>query len=122
MGRLLIPRLLPLLAFTGCSFFDWGRGCDLQEVPGISVTVIDSITSASVPTGSVAVIAMDGSRADSVRIVGAAESYGLVAEQPGTYTVRVLSDGYRPWEKQSVRVTHDGCHVRTVRLVARLQK
>ena len=47
---------------------------------------------------------------------------GLAYEREGTYAVTVSKSGYKAWTASGVRVIRDGCHVRTVKLNARLQR
>jgi hypothetical protein len=44
----------------------------------------------------------------------------LAGERPGLYSVRVTAPGRTPWQRDSVRVEGDGCHVWTRTLPVRL--
>jgi hypothetical protein len=96
--------------------------CTEEARPGLSVTVRDSLTGAAVATG-VEVIAAEGAFADTARgsLLGAGV-YSLVYERAGTYTVTVVHSNYQTWRQSGVQVTADECHVRTVSLLARLQR
>jgi hypothetical protein len=47
-------------------------------------------------------------------------AFGGAYERPGTYSVRVERNGYRPWDTTRVRVHADRCGASPVQLVARL--
>ena len=90
--------------------------------PAVSVDVRDSIAGAPAGRGA-RIIARDGAFADTAKHTSQYEGpYALARERAGTYTVTVEQDGYRLWSRGGVRVTRDECHVRTVSLVARLQR
>ncbi len=103
-------------------------GCRAQEprvctdilVPGILVDVRDSITDAYVgPQARIS--ATSGWYLNVVVTQDDDGPFGLAHERPGTYTVTVDKTGYTQWRRTGVEVTADGCHVRTVELIARLQ-
>jgi hypothetical protein len=95
--------------------------CTLEARAAVSVDVRDSVTNAAVGRGS-RVIARDGAYADTAEITSAFDGpYGLAYERPGTYTVTVDQQGYRPWSRAGISVTKDECHVRGVSITARLQ-
>jgi len=95
--------------------------CTEEARPGLSITVRDSVTGASVANG-VEIIARDGAWADTARgsILGLGV-YALVYERAGVYDVTVSHPSYQVWVRAAVRVTEDECHVQTVSLLARLQ-
>ncbi len=41
-------------------------------------------------------------------------------ERPGIYRVEITVDGYKPWALQPVIVSQNECHVRPVKLYARM--
>jgi hypothetical protein len=96
--------------------------CTEEARPGLSVTVRDSVTSATVTDG-VEVVAVEGAFADTARgsLLGSGV-YSLVYERAGSYEVTVTHPAYKTWRQSAVRVTADECHVRTVSLLARLQR
>ena len=95
--------------------------CTLEARAAVSVDVRDSVTNAAVGRGS-RIIARDGTYADTAEITSAFDGpYGLAYERPGTYTVTVDQQGYRPWSRAGINVTKDECHVRGVPITARLQ-
>ena len=99
--------------------------CTLEAVWGIEVTVQDSVTGAPSASGA-QLIVRDGAYADTVMVSGNSadpdrEVLRAAGERPGLYTVTVRKAGFLPWERTSVVVTADECHVRTVALTARLQ-
>lgn len=92
----------------------------------VHVTVVDSTTGGPPNTRPMLII-VDGAFADTafgpapgerpVSVIPAAP------ERPGTYSLTVKADGYRPWTRDGVRVREGGrCDdIQTVRLTARLQ-
>lgn len=96
--------------------------CTEEARPGLSVTVRDSLTAAAVAS-DVEVVAVDGAYADTVRasLLGSGV-YSLAYERPGTYDVTVTHPDYKTWHQSAVQVAADECHVRTVALLARLQR
>ena len=96
---------------------------------GLSVTVVDSVTSA--PPASAVLIARSGAFVDSV---GPATPHPVVqngppvlllfsaGERAGTYDLTVRAPGYRDWTRNGVNVTEDECHVRLTEVTARLQQ
>jgi hypothetical protein len=107
-----------LVALTGCELLD-AKACTDISIPGIRVTVLDSLTGNPLNTGDVHVVVQDGTYADSTR---ATEAW-LAYDRTGTYTVQVIAPGYRLWQRSNIRVRKEesGCHVETVDLLARLQ-
>lgn len=99
-----------------------GPACTLEMRPGIAMDIRDSVTNAPAGVGA-RVITRDGEFADTASVLGETGwSGGLADERPGTYTVTVEKDGYRPWTRNGIRVTKDACHVRTVSVTALLQR
>jgi hypothetical protein len=93
--------------------------------PAIEVEVRDALTG-EFRADSARGIAQDGAYADSLWIVRyhgpeiVPSALGGAYERPGTYSVRVERNGYRPWDTTRVRVQADRCGAFPVRLVARL--
>ena len=96
--------------------------CTEEARPGLSVTVRDSVTSGTLADG-VEVVAAEGAFADTARasLLGSGV-YSLVYERAGTYDVTVSHPAYQTWRLSAVVVTADQCHVRTVSVLARLQR
>jgi hypothetical protein len=112
--------VLPLaFATAGCDA--WGEViCDHEEVPGIVIVVVDSVTGERPQDEAIRVVATAGEFADTAgRIRGG--NARLAGERPGTYRVDVRAEGYEPWRALGVEVLDDVCHVRTVTDTARLQ-
>lgn len=109
-----------LLVVGGCGIF--GVVCTDEARPGLILTVQDSITGAPV-VGEAIATALLSAYADTAHFSGDAASEALLYERPGRYRIDVMADEYQPWTRTSVRIpeTEDECHVRTVRLTARLQ-
>jgi hypothetical protein len=113
--------VLSLAATSACTEVS-GITCSTDSRPALMVDVRDSVT--NLPAGQGArIIARTGTVADTAdtREYYAA-GYGLASERPGTYTLTVEQDGYRPWSRSGIEVTEDVCHVRTVQVTARLQR
>lgn len=104
-------------ALVGCGSPS-GPICTAEARPGIAITVEHSTTADSIQ-GALA-IAEDGAFVDSARS-GVAGVAGLAYERPGTYEVSVQKDGFSTWSRSSVEVTEGECHVKTVRLTAKLE-
>ena len=124
-GLAIVAVALPLAALGACDALSslTSGDCTTIAIAGISVTVVDSVTRASLTQGTT-VRAYDGSYSDSMTVsgdVGTNEFPIAVAfEHAGTFRVTVTHPGYAAWTVDNVRVTKDGCHVKTVALVAEL--
>lgn len=116
--------LTPLL--TACLDNPFGVTCTTEAVPALHVVVSDARTGAFV-SGGYTVVARAGAFADSVSVPedggwwDPARGVSLAHERAGRYEVAVRKAGYAEWGRNGVRVTRDECHVRTVRLEARLE-
>jgi hypothetical protein len=95
--------------------------CTDEARPGITVDIRDSVSGSFVGSGARA-IAAEGSYADTAFAPASAFPHHLVFERPGTYTVTVEQAGYQLWTRNGISVTAGDCHVRTVAVVARLQR
>ncbi len=98
------------------------HACTLEARAGIVLAVRDSVTAAPVP-GPLLAIARDGQYADTSRFVF--PDSGLVPlayERAGHYDVTVSATGYRLWSRAGVEVEDGGCHVKTSRVDAWLQR
>lgn len=117
-------RLLFCLVLTLCSCDLIGLDeCEPIALPAVAVTVVDSIAGTPVERViearfvSTAVdrrviqdpLTMPGGNTVRLELVGA-----------GTYDVTIVVEGYRPWVRTGIRVTDDGCRLRTVTAIARL--
>jgi hypothetical protein len=121
---------VPVLAVcaAGCrAVFGGGDDvCLTYAAPAITVEILDSASRTPVVGAGTLVIAREGAYADSVRTgpgdPATTPRPALAHERAGTYEVTVERDGFRPWRRAGVRVTRDECHVRTVALIALLQR
>lgn len=97
-------------------------GCDLILLPGIRVTVLDSISGRRLTADEVTVVAVDGAYADTAR-VGSLGTFDAVFDREGTYQVRVAGPGYVTWSREGIRVEdrHE-CGTQPIDLTARLQR
>ena len=116
MTRRRAPWLLasiPLI--SGCDILS--VGCTDEERPSLRIMVVDSISGAVVPDPLIWI--RDGAFVDTLHVFeGSAWGPG---EREGRYAVIVEEDGYHPWTTIGIHVGHDGCHVETVELTARLR-
>ena len=117
--------VLIALAVTGCEAIGLGpKECESNLIPGIGVSLVDSITGGPVIAENIRVVFTDGSFADTVFIRGTADrptGATLMHDRPGEYHVEITAPGYAPWAT-NVRVRMaDECHVDPEDVVARLQ-
>lgn len=95
------------------------RSCTAEIRPNFTFMVTDSLTGfgiAAQATGSAVTVGQEFDLVphDSVRM-----NQGGIGEHPGTYTITIAVPGYRTWTDE-VHVPHDGCHVVTQEVVAKL--
>jgi hypothetical protein len=105
------------MALAGCEM----GACTLNVEPGVLVEIRDAVEGrpiAATASGSIS----EGSFQDSLRLYDGTLTRAGADEREGTYAVRVLHNGYVPWERTGVRVRDTGCHVDTVTLQADLQR
>jgi hypothetical protein len=100
-----------LSALSGCDALTGltSGDCTTMAVPAISVTVVDSVTGASLSQGTT-VRVRDGLFSDSVTVAGSPGdteriAIGLAYERAGTYQVTVSHPGFVDWAVDNVRVT-----------------
>lgn len=119
---LFVPCVAAVLVSSGCGAF-LPIGCTDSIEPGIVVEIYDAHTGAPSAQDARGWV-RDGDFQEGLR--GAEDRDGVLIslqgafERPGTYSVHVEKDGYRPWRLENVGVSADVCHVQTVRLEARL--
>ena len=131
--RTSIPALLTLLAVAACTSVPEEIipgypappvACTLEAIAGITVEPIDSRTGKLV-SGPTTLIIREGLYADTVRTtIGTVPLPGKISaayERPGTYDVIVRHPGYQDFLLTGIEVTKDPCHVRPVRITAKLQ-
>jgi hypothetical protein len=122
--RHLVPLAPLLLAAAGCADFFGPKLCTAEARPGLLIAVVDSVTGASVLPGAT-IIVQNAVFNESATIPDGpqpSEVYSTAYEAAGTYTVTVRKTGYQDWVRAGVTVTRDECHVRTVELLAKLQR
>lgn len=127
--RLGIVRLVAAVAcvtLAGCRENTGLIVCQLYASPSIVVHVRDSVTGGYIASGATLVL-RDGTFVDSVSIPADEPTYNEIGlstvnseERAGVYSVTIRRAGYAEWVREGVEVTRDECHVRTVRLTARL--
>jgi hypothetical protein len=123
--KLAFLALAPMLT-AGCDSMVGSTVCATVAEPAIKVQILDSVSLVPVAPEEALVVARDGAFSDTARASLPGSNNGtpffwLAAERAGTYAVTVQHPGYALWQRAGVRVTHDGCHVRTVQLTALLQ-
>jgi hypothetical protein len=108
-----------MLSTSGCN-----KSCDTVGLPAIRLLLVDSTSGGALMTSDIIAVANAGSFRDSVRLgsIDAGRSISLGVEKAGTYRVEVTALGYRQWVRDGIRVTEGDCNVRTVEVVARLQR
>lgn len=120
-----LAALVPLLAACPQNPFE-DTVCTMEARPALRVVAIDARSGAPFE-GGFTVVARAGAHVDSVTIPESPQwwdpAWGvtLAPERAGRYDVSVRKDGFAEWRKNGVEVTRDECHVRTVKLEARLE-
>ncbi len=119
-------RLFSALLILACCLF--AAACDPLDttvctsilVPGLQVEVRDAATGD--PAEGVMGLAIDGAFVDTLEgdLTREPPILSGAHERAGTYEVVVSGAGYKTWRQRGVKVGRDECHVRTVRLQARL--
>jgi hypothetical protein len=114
-----IAAVAPLLAACELPL----GACDDMLRPNLVVEVQDAATGAALPPGATGTAVHSGGEVTELASFGDAPVlHGQWSqERSGRYTVTVRKPGYLD-AVQETRVSMDACHVRTRRLVARLQR
>ncbi len=95
--------------------------CTLEARPGIEIEVRDAVTGEAAAAGAVG-IATENAFADTLMAFSDGVPLVLTGlyERAGTYEVLITKAGYHAWRVSGVKIERDECHVKTVRLEARL--
>lgn len=127
-----MKRLAPLFAaalLAGCHRVTDSPNtfCAAIATPGITVSVIDSITALGGGFTGLWVRARDGTYVDSNSFVlpnfdSNVQRISVAYNRAGTYTVTVHAAGYNDWVKTGVTVVGEVCFVTTIPLTARMVK
>ena len=117
--------VLIALAVTGCEAIGLGpRECELNLIPAIGVSLVDSITGGPVIGENIRVVFTDAAFSDTVLVHGTNDrptGAALMHDRPGEYHIEITAPAYEPWAT-NVRVRMaDECHVDPEDVVARLQ-
>lgn len=120
---LAVAAVLPLTV-AACEALTEAEDCTADARAGIRVEVRDSI-SGQVATAGATLLVVSGAYRDSLSypetISPDYDHFASAIERPGVYLVTVKKSGYADW-RNAAWVRDGACHVRTVRLVARLQR
>lgn len=122
--------LAALLLTSACGILE-PHDCTTEFRFGLAVAVRDSVTGVPIASGARLETRKNGVVIDSGTaypnafppnqpVFDAQELLGA-GERAGRYLVTVRKAGYRDWVRSDVVVGEDECHVRPVRLTARLQ-
>ena len=99
--------------------------CAGVGAPGVSVTVVDSLTDAPATAGATLLVYdLDhgGVRVDSVTGQADAQTLDGAINRTGRFSVAVRKTGYRDWTKADVAVRDSCPHITTAILTARLAR
>ena len=113
--------LIGVAGLAGCGGIVGLGDCTDEARPGIAVDLRDAGSNEPI-TVAARVIARDGAYAETVEIETNGSWIPLAHEREGSYTVTVDAVGYRLWSRSGIPVIDGGCHVRTVKLTARLER
>lgn len=113
--------LAGVAGLAGCGGILGPGDCTDEARPGITVDLRDADTNGPL-TVAARVIARDGAYADTIETEPSLAWVGLAHEREGSYTVTVDAAGYSPWSRSGIPVIDGGCHVRTIKLTARLER
>jgi hypothetical protein len=112
------------LAVGGCGLIT-GGDCTTELRPGIVLEIVDIVTGVSPVVPSVITVT-DGSfqeRYPPAGVEGVVLSkYWFAGERPGRYSILVQTPGYLDWSASNIQVRKDECHVKTLRITARLKR
>ena len=119
-----VGLLLSVLASSGCRLGP--ETCDTGIEPAIDVAIMDALTGAPLANDAVGLVEA-GTFVDSLQPHRGDGSGQLISRAttrtpPGTYTVRVMHEGYEPWVLGNVRVRAGSCGLETQLLTAELQR
>lgn len=122
MTRATSGKHLPWPLLSLCALLLAGCGCDTFAARSLLITILDDRTRAPIPAGAtVKVVEGTFEEVVDVPMDYGNDPVGMVFERPGRYSVTVTKGGYHTWSREGVVVSDDGCHVKTVRLEARLR-
>ena len=118
-----VGLLLFALAASGCRLGP--ETCDTGIEPAIDVAITDALTGAPLANDAVGLVEA-GTFVDSLQPHRGDGSGQLISRAttrtpPGSYTVRIMHDGYEPWVLANVRVRAGSCGPETQLLTAQLQ-
>lgn len=114
-------RLVVFVALTvlyGCLGDPSGPvACTAEARPGVTVEVLDGLTSEPLADGSVLTL-REGTYLETAEESISGRYLSGAWERAGTYEVRVDREGFVPWRSAEVVVFADVCHVVTVNFTA----
>ena len=94
--------------------------CTASAIPGVSLQILDSLTNvALLGSGTMRIRLTDGVQTDSLTAT-LISGWGGAVERAGTFSLTIDADGFLPWRQDGIVVTKGLCHVRQMRVIARL--
>lgn len=97
--------------------------CTADMRPGFVLTLVDSLSDQPISgAGSMRLLITSPVYSDSLIAPTLSAGWATAWERPGIYSVTADVDGYQPWRRDGVAVSHGICHVITARVVAKLQR
>lgn len=91
--------------------------------PGLVLVLEDSLSGQPLAgAGSMRLRVTSPAFTDSLIAPTLTAGWGTAWERSGTYSVTADVDGYQPWRRDGIEVSHGICHVITRRVAAKLQR
>jgi hypothetical protein len=113
-----VSLLLVCLPLTSCIPFPDGVACTAIYVYGLSATVTDALTGASIDNATVTIT--DGAYQETMESFPGGGFVGA-GERAGTYTLTASAPGFQTKIQDNIVVTGDVCHVHGVHVDVMLQ-
>lgn len=97
--------------------------CTMDMRPGLVLSLEDSLAGQSLSgTGGMRLRVTSLAYTDSLIAPTLTAGWGTACERSGIFSVTADVDGYQPWRRDGIEVSHGICHVITQRVVAKLQR
>ena len=122
--------LIGSLVLSGCGGSsddsNYGIACTTEVAPAITIEIVDKSTGDFIACGATAIIEDTGFSVEVTNQTYSdcenAELFQIAHERSGIYNVHVYKEGYLDWSMYNIEVTSGVCHVRTVHIIAELEK